>query len=180
MMRFLGHRNLRVDDDGGHETEQSGHRDVSCLRIIAAGSQRLNRSWNLNSPGATGRGTIEGASQTRRIRVSPLMIDWSSSVFAFPSRPRAGSGHVAVSLIRQFEAVFVTPHQFRLASRLELARGTAGRGGIRDDVMEVGLESRELQPAVYPASRGPRPCTGDAAADGLSSWCRPVSIDLVA
>jgi AraC-like DNA-binding protein len=47
-------------------------------------------------------------------------------------------------LIRQFEAVFgVTPHQFRLASRLELARHllAAGQHSVTDVCMEVGFSS---------------------------------------
>ena len=46
--------------------------------------------------------------------------------------------------IRQFEAVFgVTPHQFRIASRLELAKALLARGehSVTDVCMEVGFSS---------------------------------------
>ena len=46
--------------------------------------------------------------------------------------------------IRQFEAVFgVTPHQFRIASRLELAKQLLARGehSVTDVCMEVGFSS---------------------------------------
>ena len=46
--------------------------------------------------------------------------------------------------IRQFEAVFgVTPHQFRIASRIELAKQllAAGEHSVTDVCMEVGFSS---------------------------------------
>jgi AraC-like DNA-binding protein len=46
--------------------------------------------------------------------------------------------------IRQFEAVFgVTPHQFRIASRLELAKAllAGGEHSVTDVCMEVGFSS---------------------------------------
>jgi AraC-like DNA-binding protein len=46
--------------------------------------------------------------------------------------------------IRQFESVFgVTPHQFRIARRLELAKGLLAQGdrSITDVCMEVGFSS---------------------------------------
>ena len=46
--------------------------------------------------------------------------------------------------IRQFEAVFgVTPHQFRIASRLELAKAllAGGKHSVTDVCMEVGFSS---------------------------------------
>ena len=46
--------------------------------------------------------------------------------------------------IRQFEAVFgVTPHQFRMASRIELAKTLLARGehSVTDVCMEVGFSS---------------------------------------
>jgi AraC-like DNA-binding protein len=46
--------------------------------------------------------------------------------------------------IRQFEAVFgVTPHQFRIASRIELAKALLARGehSVTDVCMEVGFSS---------------------------------------
>jgi AraC-like DNA-binding protein len=46
--------------------------------------------------------------------------------------------------IRQFEAVFgVTPHQFRIASRIELAKELLARGqhSVTDVCMEVGFSS---------------------------------------
>ena len=59
--------------------------------------------------------------------------------------------------IRQFEAVFgVTPHQFRIASRIELAKQLLARGehSVTDVCMEVGLlEPRQLQHALRAARR---------------------------
>ena len=46
--------------------------------------------------------------------------------------------------IRQFEAVFgVTPHQFRIASRIELAKQLLARGehSVTDVCMEIGFSS---------------------------------------
>ena len=46
--------------------------------------------------------------------------------------------------IRQFEAVFgVTPHQFRIASRIELAKALLARGehSVTEVCMEVGFSS---------------------------------------
>jgi AraC-like DNA-binding protein len=46
--------------------------------------------------------------------------------------------------IRQFEAVFgVTPHQFRIGSRIELAKALLARGehSVTDVCMEVGFSS---------------------------------------
>ena len=55
--------------------------------------------------------------------------------------------HVGISpyhFIRQFEAVFgATPHQFRIASRIELAKRLLARGehSVTDVCMEVGFSS---------------------------------------
>ena len=60
-------------------------------------------------------------------------------------------------LIRQFEAVFgVTPHQFRIASRIELAKTllAGGEYSVTDVCMEVGfLKSRQLQHSLRAARR---------------------------
>jgi AraC-like DNA-binding protein len=59
--------------------------------------------------------------------------------------------------IRQFEAVFgVTPHQFRIASRIELAKAllAGGEYSVTDVCMEVGFSSpRQLQHALRAARR---------------------------
>jgi AraC-like DNA-binding protein len=55
-----------------------------------------------------------------------------------------GVGISPFHFIRQFEAVFgVTPHQFRIASRLELAKQllAGGEYSVTDVCMEVGFSS---------------------------------------
>jgi AraC-like DNA-binding protein len=63
-------------------------------------------------------------------------------------------------LIRQFEAVFgVTPHQFRQASRLDLARRllAAGEYSVTEVCMEVGFSSLGSFSALFTARVGETP-----------------------
>ena len=60
-------------------------------------------------------------------------------------------------LIRQFEAVFgVTPHQFRLASRLDLAKHllATGQHSVTEVCMEVGFSSLGSFSVLFTAPRG--------------------------
>jgi AraC-like DNA-binding protein len=62
--------------------------------------------------------------------------------------------------IRQFEAVFgVTPHQFRIQSRLELARRLleTGRWSVTDVCMEVGFSSLGSFSALFTQRVGEPP-----------------------
>jgi len=63
-------------------------------------------------------------------------------------------------LIRQFEAVFgLTPHQFRLASRLDLAKHllAAGRHSVTEVCMEVGFSSLGSFSTLFTARVGETP-----------------------
>jgi AraC-like DNA-binding protein len=63
-------------------------------------------------------------------------------------------------LIRQFEAVFgVTPHQFRQASRLDLAKRllAAGEHSVTEICMEVGFSSLGSFSALFTARVGESP-----------------------
>jgi AraC-like DNA-binding protein len=63
-------------------------------------------------------------------------------------------------LIRQFEAVFgLTPHQFRQASRLDLAKHllAAGEHSVTDVCMEVGFSSLGSFSALFTARVGETP-----------------------
>lgn len=62
--------------------------------------------------------------------------------------------------IRQFEAVFgVTPHQFRVASRLDLAKQllATGKHSVTDVCMEVGFSSLGSFSALFTARVGEPP-----------------------
>lgn len=62
--------------------------------------------------------------------------------------------------IRQFEALFgVTPHQFRLTSRLDLARHllATGQHSVTDVCMEVGFSSLGSFSALFTARVGETP-----------------------
>jgi AraC-like DNA-binding protein len=62
--------------------------------------------------------------------------------------------------IRQFEAVFgVTPHQFRMASRLDLARHllATGQRSVTEVCMEVGFSSLGSFSALFTARVGETP-----------------------
>ena len=62
--------------------------------------------------------------------------------------------------IRQFEAVFgVTPHQFRIASRIELAKQllAAGEHSVTDVCMEVGFSSLGSFSALFAQRVGETP-----------------------
>jgi AraC-like DNA-binding protein len=64
--------------------------------------------------------------------------------------------------IRQFEAVFgVTPHQFRIASRLELAKAllAGGEHSVTDVCMEVGFSSLGSFSTLFAQRVGEAPST---------------------
>src|SRR5262245_7306949 len=64
--------------------------------------------------------------------------------------------------IRQFEAVFgVTPHQYRIQSRLDLAREllAAGEHSVTDVCMEVGFSSLGSFSALFTRRIGETPST---------------------
>ena len=64
--------------------------------------------------------------------------------------------------IRQFEAVFgVTPHQYRIQSRLELAKELLARGehSVTDVCMEVGFSSLGSFSALFTRRVGETPST---------------------
>ena len=74
--------------------------------------------------------------------------------------------------IRQFEAVFgVTPHQFRIASRLDLAKQLLARGehSVTDVCMEVGFSSLGSFSTLFARRVGETP---SAYRRRVDRWCR--------
>ena len=75
--------------------------------------------------------------------------------------------------IRQFEAVFgVTPHQFRIASRIDVAKQllAAGEHSVTDVCMEVGFSSLGSFSALFarPIGETDVPLLGMATGEGIA------------
>ena len=83
--------------------------------------------------------------------------------------------------IRQFEAVFgVTPHQFRIQSRLDLAKDllAAGHHSVTDVCMEVGFSSLGSFSALFTRRVGEPPSAYHRRVRGLVQVRGTVPVDL--